>query len=147
MGTSWGQESDGKPRPAWKTTHIEVPTMATKTSKWFQKATKLVTLGLNHETALKIWHLVSATAVPLLAGVVRCVVSQLKVVKKKKVFMSDVSYIFKAGQYLKKKQKNPRVSAAFEYQPASPDCGAIGGSRFFSFLIQLKTNIKNFIEI
>lgn len=84
MGTSWGQGSDGKPRPARKTTHTEVPTMATKTSKWFQKATKLVTLGLNHETALKIWHLVSATAVPLLAGVVRCVVSQLKVFKKKK---------------------------------------------------------------
>lgn len=67
----------------------------------FKKATTLVTLGLNHATGLKIRHLVSATAVPLLAGVVRCVVSQLKVVKKK-VFMSDVSYIFKAGQDFKK---------------------------------------------
>lgn len=34
------------------------------------------------------------------------------------------------------------MSAAFEYQPASSDCGAIGGSRFFSFLIQLKTKHK-----
>lgn len=54
--------------------------------------------------------------------------------------MSDVSYIFKIGQDLK---KSLSVSAAFEYQPGSFDCGAIGGSRFFSFLIQLKTNIKN----
>lgn len=89
LGTSWGQEVTGSHVARKKKTHTKkFPQWRQKEANGaVQKATTLVTLGLNHATGLKIWHLVSATAVPLLAGVVRCVVSKLKSwkwLKKKK---------------------------------------------------------------